>query len=450
MINSKNNLISKPSDYRLSVLDALLNRDVSENYSNDRSSEPADAYSDSEKRSHRISHHLSQNSSDFDVGDSVPSSPLLLGTKTPTNRAEQLPLLLARNYYTAPACLLRFVNTTSSIRSSPSEHRDSDETVIDNQFDPIDDFNLDTNDDIDMFKSDEEVPEILSIGTFSNKSSLMRNNQLHHSDDFGYVDTACVDLNLVLQSVNSKYGSHFDKGCSPLFHFKETNYSGGSKDTVDVGTSPLLFDTSHKTNNFAFNGDMNSDSQLMPEDTKLDSYYVDRAKNFNTTDPEPEFSSPGFESEKEHTHGPRYSTLKSGDFSVKKSEFSNQRQMPVYCRSLLYRIRVPLSKRLKNVDEDVLVKSMASPLHSESRANLSCDRLFSTRPRLSNSVDSSRSFLRLSDLDSYSVDSSRSDMKTAKRLSGSNDGDKRHKREYSSFRPFEGISKRSKRYNRVR
>ncbi|UKK00018.1 hypothetical protein MACK_000084 [Theileria orientalis] len=448
MINSKNNLISKPSDYRLSVLDALLNRNVSENYSNDRSSEPADAYSDSEKRSHRISQVLSQNSSDYDETNSTTSSPLLLGTKTPTNRAEQLPLLLARNYYTAPACLLRFVNTTSSIRSSPSEHRDSDGTVIDNQIDPID-FNLD-NEDMDIFKSDEEVPEILSIGTLSNRSSLVRNRQLHYSDDLSYVDVDSVDLNMVLQSVNSKYGSHFDKGCSPFFDLKDTNYTDGSKDRVDVGTSPLLFDTSHKTDNFAFNGNLNSDSQFIPEDTKLDSYGVDGAKNFNTTDPEPEFFSPGFGSEKEHPHGPRYSTLKSGDFSVKKSEFSKQRQMPVYCRSLLYRIRVPLSKRLKNVDEDMLVKSMASPIVSESRANLSCDRLFSSRPRLSNSADSSRSFLRLSDLDSYSLESSRSDMKTSKRLSGSNDSDKRRKREHSSFRHFEGLSKHSKRYKRVR
>ncbi|BAM38563.1 conserved hypothetical protein [Theileria orientalis strain Shintoku] len=447
MINSKNNLISKPGEYRQSVLDALLNRNVSENYSSDRSSGPPDPCSDSEKLSYRNSQALSPNSTDYDVVDSGSWSPLPLGTRTPTNIAEQLPILLARKYYSAPACLLRFVNLTSSIRSSSPQRRDSDVSVIDNEMDFTDDFNLDPNDDIGNFKSDEEVPEILSVGALSNGSPLV-NNPLHCSDDSGYVDVDPVDINVVLQSVNSKYGSHFDKGCSPFFDMKETNGAEASKVRVDVGTSPLVLDKSHGTDDFPFNGSLDSDSHMVPEDTKLD-YYVDGAKTLNTTDPETEFFSPGFGSEKEHAPSPGFSTLKSGDFSVKKSEFSADKQIPVYCRSLLYRIRVPLSKRLKNVDEDVLVRSMASPLLSESRANLSCDRLYSSRPRLSNSADSSRSFLRLSDLDSHSVES-RAYLKTAKPPSGSNDPDKRCKRGYSGSRHFEGPSKHSKRYKRVR
>ncbi|GFE52611.1 hypothetical protein BaOVIS_000150 [Babesia ovis] len=72
-------------------------------------------------------------SSDCDV-DSLVSTALSpqfdRGTTTPTTRSEQLAILLSRNYHSAPACSLDFIALTSSLRLHNDVERDSEKTLV--------------------------------------------------------------------------------------------------------------------------------------------------------------------------------------------------------------------------------------------------------------------------------------------------------------------------------
>uniref|UniRef100_A0A3B0MHB5 Uncharacterized protein n=1 Tax=Theileria annulata TaxID=5874 RepID=A0A3B0MHB5_THEAN len=412
MIKQNKTSNPKESKYGLSVLDTLLNRDVYDVSINETTSEIRRAYSDSDNNSHLVSSSSSRILSENGIPNSTLESPLFTETKTPTTRSEQLPILLARNYYTAPPCLLRFVNTSSTIRSYKERKRDSDGTILDNEFDPIIDCNVDTNDEMDDYSLNENDVETFSIGTMTNRTSLMSDQQFHDTDDLAYMNMGPLELNLVLQSVSSKQDNHLDKGCSPIVIQKSRNSNQNSKVTVDIGTSPLLVHESELFDKWVSTDKLDEYTEIKVEDpeiklepTTMDSYPSEPQSNsLITTDvdvPASEFSE-----NKDTINSNEYSTLESGDFSIINQELPKENQIPVYCRSLLYRIRVPLSKRLKNINEDALNNSLSSPLHSPTKVNLSCDRLFTSKNKSQNPIDYSYSLLSVRDLEPNGSESS--------------------------------------------
>ncbi|EAN33282.1 hypothetical protein TpMuguga_01g00038 [Theileria parva strain Muguga] len=412
MIKPNKNSNSGESKFGLSVLDTLLNRDIYDVSINETTSEIRGFYSDSDNNSHLVSSSSSHILSENGIPNSTLESPLFTETKTPTNRSEQLPILLARNYYTAPPCLLRFVNSTSTIRSYKENKRDSDGTVLDNEYDPIIDCNVDTNDEMDDYDLNENDVETFSIGTMTNRTSLMSDQQFPDSDELAYMNMDPLELNLVLQNASSKRDPHFDKGCSPFVIEKSTDSNTNSKVTVDIGTSPLIMDETELFDKWVSTDKLDEDTEVKVEDieiklepTTMDSYPPELESNdLNTTDVDVEPSE--FPINDDAPDSKEYSTLESGDFSIKNQELPQENQIPVYCRSLLYRIRVPLSKRLKNINEDALNNSLSSPLNSPTKVNLSCDRLFSSKTKSPNSIDYSYSLLSVRDLEPNRSDSS--------------------------------------------
>ncbi|AFZ80580.1 hypothetical protein BEWA_034370 [Theileria equi strain WA] len=299
-------------------------------------------------------------------------------TRTPTTRLDQLPILLARNYFTAPACLLEFINTTSTIHHGTISNRDSDGTIIGYEDDQFESYNVDTNDELcDIEHLDSTSSEVLS-NTLTRRTSLASNETVAESfsKNFVYFDANPID-NLQQNATSPSNFTDCEPECDSTGRSDSVNVT---KISIDKGTSPLVIHENVQTLDPRNIGASHVKDIIIDAESPrtLDS----PAKNSNCQKKRAIDEETDVESE---------SCTKDPDTSLSRE---TKNEMPVYCRSLLYRIRVPLSKRLKNGPEEYLSNSDLYSL-SISRTNLSCDRLFNSSKR---SSESAYSVLRLSDL----------------------------------------------------
>ncbi|CDR96123.1 hypothetical protein, conserved [Babesia bigemina] len=306
---------------RASVLDTLLLRSAtddvdvsSKGYCTSVETDSATPYLSSDASSNRVTgSHVTTTLSPTNSRE----------PRTPTTRSEQLAILLARNYASAPACSLEFVNLTSSLRDSRETQRDSDITLLDNCSCPYARQNSTTqsplNEDPSPSSQDQWINASGDEEPTENTDDMPLDSAL--VDENGCEDTqsveressrACALMNMheATQAVENGVEDGIETTCYPLGPLVRRN-------CVDVGTSPM------------------PPSPGEPEPSPPTSHAVEAGT--------------------------------SPIESVKKS-------IPVYSRSLLYRIRVPLAQRLRN-SCSTLGGSLPSPRRSSvQRTNMSCER----------------------------------------------------------------------------
>lgn len=320
-------------------------------------------------------------------------------TKTPTSRLDQLPILLARNYFTAPACLLEFINTTSTINPGALSNRDSDGTICDYEDDKFVDCNLDTSDGICVVERLGYIPPTEVLNGTLTRTSLASNGTISES---GIESLAYSDTNSICNLQQTNTSQSLDstdcepENCGSICRTGPfSNVEIRTKFCVDRGTSPLAAPKS-------------SSVDTQATDSYQSVVYAGKFHEGISSGDDPCISSdPPSNTSDVYRMNPKrrineevdaeYSSYAS-DSNVATQSVETQRELPVYCRSLLYRIRVPLSKRLKNGPEGYM-SDLNSHCLSVSRTNLSCDRVFYSSNRSSQkSSESTYSILRLSDL----------------------------------------------------
>ncbi|EDO05186.1 hypothetical protein BBOV_I000920 [Babesia bovis T2Bo] len=277
---------------RSSVLDTLMLRPPTESY---------------ERLSHDLGYTYagfdcsvptvsSDASSDCDV-DSLASTALSQDDnsefRTPTTRAEQLSILCSRNHHSAPACSLEYIAMTSSIRLRVEVDRDSAKTYVDSP--------------VGRRHSHSTTASPSSKGSLSSLRRISTNSVSGHCDD------VCVRLTTnsdTLGSVtaDSDFTVSEDTVCAlAVMHNASEIIQGKSvsdmplgrmvhRRCVDMGTSPLNNSVGFECRSMV--------SSSLPVQCSVDA-----------------------------STSPMDSAHKS---------------LPVYSRSLLYRIRVPLAQRLRN------------------------------------------------------------------------------------------------------
>ncbi|GBE62631.1 hypothetical protein, conserved [Babesia ovata] len=309
------------AETRASVLDTLLLRSStddldlsSKGYCSSVETESATPYMSSDASSN----HITASNATTTLSPNNSREP-----RTPTTRSEQLAILLARNHYSAPACSLEFVNLTSSIRTSVESQRDSDVTLLDNCSCPYARQNSTTqsplNDDPSPSSQDrwvdasgDQQPPV-NIDSVPLDSALVNEDGCEDTQSVeGEPSSACALMNMhkATQALERTAEDGIDTTSFPLGPLVRRN-------CVDVGTSP------------------------MP--------------------PSPGEPAPS---------PPTSSAVDAGTSPIE----SVKKSIPVYSRSLLYRIRVPLAQRLRN-SCSTLGGSIPSPRRSSvQRANMSCER----------------------------------------------------------------------------
>ncbi|ORM42089.1 uncharacterized protein BXIN_0944 [Babesia sp. Xinjiang] len=224
-------------------------------------------------------------------------------TSTPTTRSEQLAILLARNYHSAPACSLDFISITSSIYLSHDEERDSERTLLGSPGEQV-------------LRAD--VPSsLLCTGVAASPTSTLGDNDEYHSND-SIIDEDNVFLKSMSSSgqASTDAPSEADEGASvcALVEMHNASEAHKSMQEDDVVTSEL------------------------PLGRMVHRHCVEMGTSPMCA-----------------TGGPALSqaltTSATGGCGVDASTSpidSAKKSIPVYSRNLLYRIRVPLAQRLRN------------------------------------------------------------------------------------------------------
>ncbi|KAK2197033.1 hypothetical protein BdWA1_000028 [Babesia duncani] len=261
---------------------------------------------------------------------------------TPLSRSDQLKILLAREYHSAPACTIDFLNASSSFNLDGTNERDSTETLVDGSGRHI------ALGDLDAFSTARE-PHVPS----TSRTSLISSPGSKASVDQNIAKSISknVELNPVVQEAPVTKRARVDTSTSPL--------QPEVLPTTDYGSKP-------------------TSPEVQPQQSTIDvATRVDDEANAQ-------------------------STRRSNASSSGKLVESERRDLPVYCRSLLYRIRVPLWQRLKRGCElNAGRYEVNSPQVSGSRTNLSCDRVGRSINRSIPRVETMETLapLHLSDLD---------------------------------------------------
>ncbi|KAK1938361.1 hypothetical protein X943_000588 [Babesia divergens] len=306
-------------DGRCSVLDTLLLRPGSEGVCGDFASGRSSCGS-------LTPYGKSDASSTDGVGTSsmgMSVATIGRGTRTPTSRAEQLELLLSRNYYSAPACSLDFVNLTSSIRDSGEEVFDLEPTLSDVATDEF------------RVPPSTACPVLLSFPSVD-------------IEPFGVGMAACDSPftgSVLRTTTGSNCSDDIPKATEPPVECCE-----------DPPTASALMEMHTASEAMA----AASRSSEPPTMAQLDRFVRRTCMDISTSplsqpaEGEPPSSRPYVPC------GVDASTSPMG---------SAARSIPVYSRSLLYRIRVPLAQRLRNA-----CSNFCDGRLSERRLNLSCER----------------------------------------------------------------------------
>lgn len=245
--------------------------------------------------------------------------------RTPQSRSEQLAILLARNYYSAPACSLAYVNIPSS---DSGGYESSYERVT-----TICNANAEKNEQT-WRKQPVPTLSIPPVGLESSTIDILRcESSLDDSTQPGNVSN--IDLaDMPLQDESPVNAT--DDNAPAVCALMEMHNASEALEAAEKDESVY---------------------PLLPLNLPLDPSRVDVS------------TSPLDTGADEATTVLPLGSIGCIDDAATSPMESAKRSIPVYSRSLLYRIRVPLAQRLKNT-----CHNFGEYLGRDNRSNTSCER----------------------------------------------------------------------------